>query len=413
MSGESRGGLRPGPNQASPGNRGPDGASDAHAKPRDREGSRIESEGGELAARRAGGRSIGTTPDDPIVPAWLDRAAAIGWRLLVVVAALLFVLLAISKVLVVVVPVVVAVFVSTVLVPPARWLRRRGWPPAVATWAVFLLAVLVLAAIVAMLAPNVAHDSTSLRNSTRGGIDRVQNWLVRGPFHLKRREVKNDFNKFGDSFKSHAGGFAVRGATLVGEIAADVLLSLVLTFFFVKDGDRIAASFLRLVPPGRKADARELGTRTWATLSSYIRGTAVNGLVNGALMTLGLSIVGVPLAVPIGVLTFFGGFFPIVGAIAVGALAALIALVAKGPVAALVVVGLTIVIHNVEGYVVGPLVLGRAVKLHPVAVLLALAVGGVLAGIVGAFVAVPTAAVVASAFDYYRPPIEPDLPLIE
>jgi predicted PurR-regulated permease PerM len=362
-----------------------------------------------LAARRAGGRSLGTTADDSSVPAWLDRAAAIAWRLLVVVAAVLFILLVISKVLVVVVPVVVAVFLSTVLIPPARWLRRRGWPPALATGAVFLLALLVLAAIVALLAPNVAHEGTSVRNSTNGGIDRVQNWLVRGPFHLSRKDVKSDFNNFGDSLKSHAGGFAVRGATLAGEIAADVLLSLVLTFFFVKDGERIAASFLRLVPAPRKADAREVGNRTWATLSAYIRGTAVNGLVNGSLMTLGLVVIGVPLAVPIGVLTFFGGFFPIVGAIAVGALAALIALVAKGPVAALVVIGLTIVIHNVEGYLVGPLVLGRAVKLHPVAVLLALAVGGVLAGIIGAFVAVPTAAVIATAFDYYRPAVEPDL----
>jgi predicted PurR-regulated permease PerM len=376
-------------------------------------GSRIESDSGELAARRAGGRSLGTTPEDSAVPAWLERAAALGWRLLVVAAAVLFVLLVISKVLVVVVPVVVALFLSTVLIPPARWLRRRGWPAALATWAVFLLALLVLAAIVALLAPNVAHDGNAVRNSTNGGIDRVQNWLVRGPFHLSRKDVKSDFNNFGDSARSHAGGFAVRGATLVGEIAADVLLSLVLTFFFVKDGERMAASFLRLVPAHRNADARELGRRTWATLSGYIRGTAVNGLVNGSMMTVGLVIIGVPLAAPIGALTFFGGFFPIVGAIAVGALAALIALVAKGPVAALVVIGLTIVIHNVEGYLVGPLVLGRAVKLHPVAVLLALAVGGVLAGIVGAFVAVPTAAVIASVFDYYRPPVEPDLPVPE
>ena len=354
------------------------------------------------------------TPEEAsVIPPWLDRAASLGWRLLIVTAALLFVLLVISKVIVVFVPVVVALFVSTVLVPPARWLRKHGWPPALATWAVFVMALLVLAAIVAVLVPNVAHDTTALRHSTNGGLDRVKNWLVRGPFHLKRRDVNADFKKFGDSFQSHAGGFAIRGATLVGEIAADVLLSLVLTFFFVKDGERMAQSFLRLVPQGRTAETRELGTRAWATLSAYIRGTAVNGLVNGLLMTLGLWIVGVPLAVPIGVLTFFGGFFPIVGAIAVGGLAALIALVAKGPVAALVIIGLTVVIHNVEGYLVGPLVLGRAVRLHPVAVLLALAIGGVLAGIVGAFVAVPTAAVIATTFNYYRPPLEPDPPKVE
>ena len=367
-----------------------------------------------MAARRAGGLSIGTTPNESAVPAWLDRAAALGWRLLVVAAAVLFVLLAISKVLVVVVPVIVALFLSTVLVPPARWLRRRGWPPALATFAVFFMALCVLAAIVAALAPIVSHDTASLRSSTNGGIHRVQNWLVQGPFHLKRADVKKDFDNFGKSFKSHAGGFAVRGATVVGEIAADVLLSLVLTFFFVKDGERFAASFLRLVPPATRRPTRASSERrVWATLSGYIRGTAVNGLVNGTLMTLGLLVIGVPLAAPIGVLTFFGGFFPIVGAIAVGALAALVALVAKGPVAALVVVGVTIVIHNVEGYLVGPFVLGRAVKLHPVAVLLALSVGGVLAGIVGAFVAVPTAAVIASAFDYYRPPLEPEAPVAE
>jgi putative heme transporter len=325
--------------------------------------------------------------------------------LLVVAAAILFVGAALSRILVVVVPVVVALFISTVLIPPSRWLRQRGWPPALATWTVFLLAILVLGVIGATLAPNVAHDSKALQNSTTSGVDRVQNWLVTGPFHLSRKDVKKDFKNFGDSFKTNAGGVAVREAPLVGEIVTGVLLSLVLTFFFVKDGERLAGSFLRLVPPARHDDARELGRRTWATLSGYIRGTAMNGLVNGLLMTLGLVILRVPLAVPIGVLTFFGGFFPIVGAIAVGVLAALIALVAKGPVVAIIVIAITILIHNVEGYLVGPLVLGRAVKLHPVAVLLALAVGGVLGGIVGAFVAVPTAAVVATTFDYYRVPI--------
>jgi predicted PurR-regulated permease PerM len=187
-----------------------------------------------------------------------------------------------------------------------------------------------------------------------------------------------------------------------------VLLSLVLTFFFVKDGERFARAFLRRVPSHRRDEARELLRRVWSTLSGYMRGTATNGVVNGTLMTVGLAILGVPLALPLGLLTFFGAFFPVVGAIVTGLLAALIALVAKGPVTAIIVVALTIAIHQIEGYLVGPLVLGRAVRLHAVVVLLALAIGGVLAGIVGALLAVPTAAVIATTYDYYHPP--PDDP---
>ena len=133
-----------------------------------------------------------------------------------------------------------------------------------------------------------------------------------------------------------------------------------------------------------------------------MRGTTANGVINGALMGVGLAILGVPLALPIAVLTFVGAYFPLVGAFVTGGLAALVALASQGPVTALVVVGLTVVIHNVEGYLVGPLVLGRSVNLHPLAVLLALGVGAAIAGIIGAFLAVPVAAVAVATFQYYR-----------
>jgi putative heme transporter len=342
------------------------------------------------------------------VPEWLDRAAALSWRLLVVAAAIFVAAAALSRILVVVVPVVVALFLSTILTPPARWLRRRGWPPALATWAVFVASALLLGGIVAWLVPTIAHEVGAIGDSASRGIKQVQDWLVHGRLHLSRRDVRRDFNQVGDQLKANAGGFALRGAAIVGQLVTGILLSLVLTFFFVKDGDRLANGMLRLASSTRHHDLRALGRRGWSTLTGYIRGTAINGVINGALMTAGLLIIGVPLAAPIGVLTFFGAFFPIVGAIVTGLLAALVALVAKGPVAALIVVGLTVLIHNVEGYLVGPLVLGRAVKLHPVAILLALAIGGLLAGIVGAFLAVPTTAVAASVYDFYHPPEEPN-----
>lgn len=216
----------------------------------------------------------------------------------------------------------------------------------------------------------------------------------------QRRDVRRDFRQAGHALSSNAGGLALRGAAIVGEVVTGFLLSLVLTFFFVKDGPRLVEAFLGFLGEERAPHAREIGRRAWAALAGYIRRTTVNGVVNGVLMTTGLFIIGVPLAAPIGVLTFFGAYFPIVGTVVTGLLAALVALVADGPVAALVVIGLTVLIHNVEGYLVGPFVLGRAVKLHPVVVLLALAIGGLLAGIVGAFLAVPTTAVVAAVAGY-------------
>jgi predicted PurR-regulated permease PerM len=147
---------------------------------------------------------------------------------------------------------------------------------------------------------------------------------------------------------------------------------------------------------------RAIGARSWITLTGYVRGTAVNGLVNGALMSVGLLLLHVPLVPVIAVLTFFGGFFPIVGAFVSGAVAAAVALVANGPGTALLVVGLTIVVHHVEGYLVGPIVLGRAVRLHTIVVLLALAAGGEVAGVFGAFVAVPLTAVVVGIVDELR-----------
>ena len=174
------------------------------------------------------------------------------------------------------------------------------------------------------------------------------------------------------------------------------------TFFFVKDGEQLARSTMQLFGRRRAAELPELGTLLWRTLTGYVRGTTINGLVNGAVIGVGLYLLGVPLSLPLAVLTFFGAYFPIVGSFVSGAVAALVALAANGPVSALAVVGLTVLIHNLEGYLIGPLVLGRSVELHPLAVLLVIAVGGVIAGIVGAFLAVPITALVTTTVRFFR-----------
>ncbi len=339
------------------------------------------------------------------MPRWLDVGASYAWRALLVAGGIYLVVLAIARLRVVVLPLVVALFLSTVLVPPAQWLRKRGWPPLAATWAVFVAGMLVVAGILLYIVPSVTNHFSALQHQANQGIKRIQDWMVHGPLHMSRKQVKRDFHNFGKEIQKNRTKLvegALQQATVVLDLVVGGILSIVFAFFFVKDGSVITNWWLGIFDDEHAADLRAIGDRAWRTLSGYIRGTAINGLVNGTLMFIALLAIGVPLAGPIAVLTFVGGFFPIVGALLTGALAALLALVAKGPLAAVLVIGVTIVIHNVEGYLVGPVVLGRAVKLHTIVVLIALTAGGALAGIPGAFVAVPLTAVVLTIIDYYR-----------
>jgi len=359
------------------------------------------------------------------VPAWLETATAVGWRVLVVLAASFAVVLALSRLSVVVIPIIGALFLSAILVPPARWLRRHGWPALIATWATFLTAAAVAAGVGALLVPRVADQWNPLRQSLAKTVDDTRDWLIDGPLHLSRSQVDRyageardilagkkpaaDGGKQDDSAStatSVLGGRLLRGAAsgfrLIVHLLAAVILTVVISFFFVKDGNAISDWFLDQLQPSTAATLRAIGARSWLTLTGYVRGTAVNGVVNATLMSIGLLILHVPLVPVMAVLTFFGGFFPIVGAFVSGAVAAAVALVAKSPATALLVVGLTVVIHHVEGYLVGPIVLGRAVRLPTIVVLLALATGGELAGVLGAFIAVPLAAVTVGVVDELR-----------
>ena len=365
-----------------------------------------------------------TRPEPRHVPAWLETATGVAWRVLVVAAAGLVILLALSRLTVVVIPVIGALFVSAVLVPPARWLRRHGWPPLLATWAAFLGGVAIAVGIGFWLVPRVADQWEPLRQSLAQNVDDTRDWLINGPLHLSASQVDRyateakdiitgtrsaaNGGKAGDSTSGATviGGRLLRGAAsglrLLVHFLAALILTLVISFFFVKDGSVMSDWFLEQLQPTTAATLRAIGTRSWITLTGYVRGTAVNGLVNATLMSIGLLILHVPLVPVIAVLTFFGGFFPIVGAFVSGAVAAAVALVTRSPATALLVVGLTVVVHHVEGYLVGPVVLGRAVRLHTIVVLLALAAGGELAGVLGAFVAVPLTAITVGVVDELR-----------
>ena len=344
---------------------------------------------------------------DSTVPSWLTLGAGYGWRLLVLGAVLYVVGVVIGRFQIILLPVFASLLLTSVLVPPAHWLRRKGVPALLATWIVFLAVLGTIAGIVALLVPSVSGDFSRLGHELSQGGQRIERWLQNGPLHVSHSQLDSFLTSVRDQLTRSTGTIArygLTGASVVLETAAGLLLTLVLTFYFVKDGGEITRWINAGLPERWAVPVTRVGRAAWATISGYVRGTAVNGVVDAVLMASGLYLLRVPLVVPIALLTFLGGFLPLVGAVASGAIAAVVALVAKGPIAALVVVGMTIVIHNVEGYVVGPFVLGRAVHMHPIAILLSIGAGTVAAGAVGAFLAVPVVGVCLAVISALRTP---------
>ncbi|HZA81013.1 MAG TPA: AI-2E family transporter [Actinomycetes bacterium] len=341
----------------------------------------------------------------PDVPPALRRLAAWSWRLLVILTAagLLLYLLILLKVIVV--PVIVALFLATLLVPMVSWLERRGWRHLLAVLAVFLGTLLALAAIVAGFIPLIGNELDDLRRRADEGVQEVQRFIASRPFGLTEEDINRFLEQARERFTENSTGLtrsAVAGVTLVGEVITGLILALFLTFFFVKDSERFTRWILDFVGPARAGHLREVGRRSATAVSGYLRGQATVGLVDGVFIGIGLAIVGVPLVVPLAFLTFVAAFLPLVGAVVAGALAALVALVTKGLTAALIVVGITLLVQQLEGHLLAPLLLGRAVALHPVVIILALAAGSILGGIIGAFLAVPIAAVLTAVGTYLR-----------
>jgi putative heme transporter len=342
---------------------------------------------------------------EAVVPRWLVTSAAVAWRLLVVAGALAVAGLLFQRLHVIVLPVVGALFLSTILVPPAQFLRRHGWPPLAATWAVFIAGLVIVGGVVAALVPVIAGETGALGHALGSAVTRGENWLTHGPLHLSHSQVTGFSNHIRSEFTANQSKLvsgALSGATMAFQFLGGIVLSVVLTFFFVKDGGVIADWAVDLIGDNRAQELREVGSRAWAVLTGYVRGTAINAAINATVLGIGLFVLRVPLVLPIAVLTFVGGFLPLVGGLVSGAVALLVALATRGPVAALVMFALTVLIHHLEGYLVGPFVLGRAVRLHPVAVLILLAIGTILDGVIGAFMAVPLAAVGLAVNEHYR-----------
>jgi predicted PurR-regulated permease PerM len=341
------------------------------------------------------------TPADPPSPARsavapsLQVAADWTWRLLVVAAGVYGLVKLFVEVSELVIPLLVALLVAALLHPLVDRMAR-GVPRPLATLAAIFGTLALLVGLFALVGQQTASGFSDLRTQAVAGLADVQHWLSTGPLHLSSTALQQYVTKAEDSAKSNQSGLltgALGVASTLTKLLEGAFLTLFATFFFLSSGQRIWAWLLRMMPSGAQAPLDDAARSGWTTLSHYVRATLIVAVVDGLGIGIGALVLGVPLALPLGVAVFLGAFIPVVGALVTGILAVLVALVAQGPFVALAMLGVVILVNQIEAHGLQPFLLGRAVAVHPLAVILAIAAGAGAAGIVGALFAVPLVAV--------------------
>jgi predicted PurR-regulated permease PerM len=351
-------------------------------------------------------RSNGAVPPprwagDDAVPRGLAVASAVTLRVAIVVGGIVLLGLFAQRMMVVVLPVIIALLLATLLAPAARRLEARRVPARLAAFGVVALAFLVFLGMWALIIPGFVSQVPDLVDSVQQGAGQVAS--ITEPLGVSSGEARRAVDGAIQDLKGqNVASGVLTGALLVTQWAAAVVLILVLTFFFVKDGRQLWDWIVCLFAAERRDGLHEVGERAWLALSSYVQGVFLVATIDAVLIGTALLVVGVPMALPLIVLTFLAAFFPIIGAVLAGAAAVLVTLVTQGVPAALLVGAVILVVQQLEGNVFYPVVVGKRLRLHPVAILLALTAGGVLAGVAGAFLAIPVAAVTSAVLDYMR-----------
>jgi predicted PurR-regulated permease PerM len=371
-----------------------------------REQNRLNAPGrpGKPEQARVPERGVGS-PESSRVPGWLQTGAAWSWRLLLLAAAIYLVARVLGVLYIVVVPCVAAMLLTAVLQPLAGRLRRAGLPALAATWVTLLIAVAVLGGLIMLVASRVSADYPALVGETRRTITQIESLLAGPPFHLKSNGARNFLNDIPGYLSKHKAlveGTVLTGGRIAAEFFGGLVLMLFVMFFLIKDGERIWAWLLGAMRTQTARRVDRAGHAAWLAVVYYMRGTVAVAAIHATVVGVALLVLGVPLAFPLAMLVFLAAFVPLVGLIAAGGLAILVTLAAKGWVDAVILLGILIIEDQLEAHLLQPQVVGRVIRLHPLAVILALAVGGVLAGIVGAVVAVPVVAVITRAVPELR-----------
>jgi predicted PurR-regulated permease PerM len=336
-------------------------------------------------------------PHQPLQTLLTDRLGRLAVRSAQIIVVVLLAggaVYALVQVKLVVIPVLVALILASALAPLVGWLRKRGLPAILATWITLLAGAVILGGIVTLIVFAVRTQWDALALAATEGLDELQGLLVEGPLALDSEA----FNAVRDAIvgfvtSAQFGTGALAGVSAAVELVTGALLVLVILFFFLKDGGQIWGFFLRFLHGEPLERAHRIGAVTPTVLGQYVRGTAIIALFDAVLIGIGLAILQVPLALPLAVIVFLTAFIPLIGATIAGILAALVALVANGPLVALIVVAIVVVVNQLEGDLLNPVVMAGSLKLHPLVILIALTVGTILGGIAGAVLAVPLVAV--------------------
>jgi putative heme transporter len=338
-----------------------------------------------------------------VIGVGLKATAAWSGRFLLIGIAAAAVLWLLSKIWVGVLPILLALIFSSVLWPLVVWARHKHVPGALAAGVAVLGSLVLVAGVIALIVRPVVEQSIALGDSASRGITELRNWLAGPPFNIGDARIDQATGQIVERLQSSAEQIAAgvfSGVSAVTSGLVTFLLVVVLSFLFLKDGALFLPWLRRQVGRNIGTHLTELLARVWVTLGSFIRVQAIVSFVDAVLIGVGLVVLGVPLAAALAVLTFFASFIPIVGAVAAGAVAALVALVSNGPTTALLVLALILVVQQLESNVLQPFLQGRSLQLHAAIVLLSVTAGGTLFGIAGAFLAVPVAAVVATSLRY-------------
>ncbi|MFJ9813667.1 AI-2E family transporter [Streptomyces sp. NPDC101151] len=348
----------------------------------------------------------GPRPDPAQAVPWGVRVAAeAGWRLLVLAGTVWVLMRVISAVQLVVFAFVIALLITALLQPTVARLQRRGVPRGLATAMTAILGFVVMGLMGWFVTWQVMENIDTLSNQIQSGIDDLRNWLLKSPFHVTDKQINQIAKNLREAIGANADQITsagLEGVQVIVEALTSILLVFFSTLFLLYDGKRIWQWFLKLVPAAARPGVAGAGPRAWRTLTAYVRGTVLVALIDAIFIGIGIYFLDVPMAVPLAVFIFLFSFIPLVGAVASGALAVIVALVTQGVFTAVMTLLVVLAVQQIEGHVLQPFILGRAVRVHPLAVVLTVAAGGMVAGIGGAVVAVPLVAVTNTVVGYLR-----------